>query len=722
MNATQEQTGGLSLRDILIIIFSKLHVMIVIFLTILIVTLAVAFFTDPIYKVTANVLVKPALESSLKLQAPTPTHLSANPVTVQDINSEVNILSSPMLLRQLVQKLELAREEQPKGYLSRLWSYISDLTWKLMLKIGLVTEINPEDNAVLELQKRLEIKPITLSNMIEVSMAGKDPALITRTVNELLGDYIVYHTNLFRAKGAREFYALQAETFAKSLRKAEDDLENFKKEWSVVEIAAQNNANISLMRILQENLALLKAQISERQVKTTTQQKNLAKTGDIGAFTKEFQTPILEELVRTMGPLLAERERIRLLFEESTPKYLALDKQIHELKQAYDKQVKEILGGSQLDLEGLINNAGAIESIIDSTEKQSVLLSQKQVELDRLTREVKQNEENYLLYLRKTEEARMEEQQDTSRVSNVAVTRWADTPSIPIFPRKILMTFLALVLGVLMGVAGTFITYYVDHTVKTPLDIARHCRIPVLTSVSLITDDRQKRGTTRSAEPKGPTLWMSEPQSFPAIQESFRTLKTSICPANPFLAGKLLMVTGSDNRAGTSTAAFNLALVLAWDFLDQRILLVDTNMATPSLHEVFGKEMQPGLMNYLTEDQPLQQIVQPSMQPNLDLVTVGRGSPDILSPFDLQKFNAFLDEVRQQYAFVVLDSAPVLRSSDTRIISAKVDGTVVVVEAGRSRYEVINETKYQLIGKAPLVGCVLNKRRFSIPRLLYSRI
>jgi succinoglycan biosynthesis transport protein ExoP len=746
MNATAEQTGRLSLRDVLVVIFSKLHVLIATFVTILGVTLAVAFFTDPIYKVTANLLIKPVLEPTIKLQAPTPTHLSAHPVTVQDINSEVNILGSPQLLRQLVQKLDLAKEEAPKGHLSRLWSFFVEESGKQLVKMGLTTESSPEDRAILALQKRLEIKPITLSNMIEVTMTGTAPELITKTVNVLLDDYVVHHTSLFRAKGAKEFYARQADIFANSLRVAEDNLEKFKEQWSVVEIAAQNSANIALLRMMKENLALVQAQIAERQTKTATQKQNLAKTGNIGAFTKEFQTPILEELIRAMGPLLAERERIGIQFQEDSPKYTALHRQVLEIQRAYDKQIRQILNGTQLDLDALIHYADAIEKSIQSIERQSLLLSQKQVELDRLIREVKQNEENYLLYLKKTEEARMEEQQDTARVSNVSVTRWAETPTIPVFPRKLLMIVLALILGGLMGVAGAFITYYLDHTVKTPVDIVRYCRMPVLASIPLVSDhpevapklpqgESQTEHFPQTASPpagqkraagfaagQGPPLWMSDPQRFPLLLEGFRTLKTGIQPFDPAQGKKLLLITGSDRQVGTSTVAFNLALVLAWDFLDQPILLVDSDVVNPSLHQAFGGDLGPGLMSYLTEDQPLERIVRTSLRPNLDLIPAGRSSPHILSPFDLKRFATFLDEVRQRYAYVVIDSGPILRSSDARTVLAKVDAAAVAVEAGRSRHEVINEIKSQVSGNTALLGCVLNKRRFLIPRSLYSHV
>ena len=220
MNGTPGQTRRVSLRDLLTVIFSKLHVCIGIFLVIVAVTVAIAFFTDPVYKVGANVLVKPALEPTLKLLAPTPTHLSANPVSVQDINSEVQILSSQQLLRQVVRKLKLVEADAPKGYLSCLFADAKLYVHKQLVEYGLAQECNPEDYALATLQEKLQVKPIALSNMVDISLTGASPDRIAKIVNTLLADYVEYHVDLYRAKGARAFYTEQADLFSKSLKKS----------------------------------------------------------------------------------------------------------------------------------------------------------------------------------------------------------------------------------------------------------------------------------------------------------------------------------------------------------------------------------------------------------------------------------------------------------------------------------------------------------------------
>lgn len=475
------------MRDVLFVVFSKLHVFFGVYILIGVLTLAAAFLKAPIYEVKGCVLVKPVLEPSLKLMAPTPMNIRANPVTAQDINSEVSIMNSPQFLRDLTRKLGLEEVPAPDTKWGRLERRISNEISSLLYAWGLMTPASPEDRALARLQKDLDIKPVTLSNMIEISLRGQDPEGITRVMNTFLDSYIDYHIDIFRAKASRQFYAEQADFFLGSLKASEDALEAFKKQWSIIEITAQNRADIELLKILRENLTMVQAQIDEQRTKLQVQLNNFAQNGSVGAMTKELQNNnILEELVRVMGPLLTERERVGLHYQESSPKYMAVQRQVGEIEGTYKKRIEELLKGGELDLQGMIHYSAALGRNIEEVESRSLLLSQKQVEYDRLVREVTQNEKNYLLYLDKTEEARIEEQQDSMRVSNVTVTNWAEKPAIPVFPRKGLMILLAVVVGFVTSAAASFVAYYWDHSVKTPVDISRYSDLPVLASIQYV--------------------------------------------------------------------------------------------------------------------------------------------------------------------------------------------------------------------------------------------
>ena len=128
------------------------------------------------------------------------------------------------------------------------------------------------------------------------------------------------------------------------------------------------------------------------------------------------------------------------------------------------------------------------------------------------------------------------------------------------------------------------------------------------------------------------------------------------------------------------------------------------------------------MLNYLTGEMDLQQVVKSTMRPNLEVIPIGKPATQVLSPFDLLKMTTFLEEIRTRYNFVLIDSAPILSSSDSLTISTKVDGIILVAEANHTRYETIISIENHLQGDAKLLGIVLNKRRFVIPKVLYNLI
>jgi len=218
-------------------------------------------------------------------------------------------------------------------------------------------------------------------------------------------------------------------------------------------------------------------------------------------------------------------------------------------------------------------------------------------------------------------------------------------------------------------------------------------------------------------------MWMLSPQKFPSVLESFRTMKNKIAALKEKEGLNVFLVSGADGAVGTSTVAFNLGLTLSFDFTDQRILIVDANLNNPSLHNAFDLLNESGLMDFLMGNAGLESVIKSSPYSNLDLITSGKTDSRIKSPFDLKAFKDFVKEMSGRYDFVLFDSSPVLKSSQTRIISSKIHGVIIVAEANRIRWEVMSEIKRQLsIDGAKLVGSFLNRRKFVIPRWAYRFI
>ena len=250
-----------------------------------------------------------------------------------------------------------------------------------------------------------------------------------------------------------------------------------------------------------------------------------------------------------------------------------------------------------------------------------------------------------------------------------------------------------------------------DKTKKRVDDSGRKKRLPV-----------DRRSPQRQVDHKpAHKLWMDAPDRYPPVLESLRLIKNTFLKLKDEEGDKVFLLTGSDRKVGVSTLATNLGLVLARDLLDQHILLVDANISNPSLHSTFGLPQEPGLMDYLLKDYTLLETAVTSHLPNLDLIPLGEIDVQVTSPFDLNRFTEFIEEANQNYDFILFDSSPALHSSHCRTLSVKVDGVVSIAEANVTRWEVLLELKKQLERDgAKLVGGVLNKRRFVIPKWVYK--
>ena len=217
----------------------------------------------------------------------------------------------------------------------------------------------------------------------------------------------------------------------------------------------------------------------------------------------------------------------------------------------------------------------------------------------------------------------------------------------------------------------------------------------------------------------GPHLWLRTLNEQPSLADKFRHVKHHLNVLRDASGQKVFAFTAPKTRAGVSSLASNVSLVMAWDFLDQRILLVDAHLERPTLHTAFGVYPHPGLLDYLMNGQELSRVCQPTFRPNLDLIASGAASGTASSPFDLKRFSDFLEDIRQHYDFAVIDCPPVLEASDAQVICEKVDGVVVIVEANRLRYEVLHACLDELSPQSRLAGCIFNKRQFFIPNFLY---
>ncbi len=209
------------------------------------------------------------------------------------------------------------------------------------------------------------------------------------------------------------------------------------------------------------------------------------------------------------------------------------------------------------------------------------------------------------------------------------------------------------------------------------------------------------------SSPEQVLITLREPAS--AAAEAYRTLRTNILFSSLDKPIHTLLLTAAEPTPEKSLTAANLAVTMAQ--AEQRVLLVDSDLRQPQLHTIFGLSNEQGLTSsILDQDAPL--AIQPTEVPGLSLLPSGPLPPRPADLLGSRRMEHLLTRLRQAADIVIFDTPPVQNVTDALVLATRVDGVLLVVQAGRSRRDRVREARQKLEKvKANVLGVVLSGAR-----------
>lgn len=191
------------------------------------------------------------------------------------------------------------------------------------------------------------------------------------------------------------------------------------------------------------------------------------------------------------------------------------------------------------------------------------------------------------------------------------------------------------------------------------------------------------------------------------ISEAYRTLRTNIQFSNFENNMNVILVTSSGPSEGKTTTAGNLALTFSQS--GKKVLIVDCDLRKPSLHKKFGISNQAGLSNILVENLKLEEVAVNKID-NLFVLPSGTIPPSPAELLGSKKMKNFIEEMRNQFDFIILDSPPIIAVTDAQILSTISDGVLLVISSSEADREAAQRAKELLKNvNANILGVVLNK-------------
>jgi len=480
-----DQAFSIGVKDLVAIGFRHKRSMLLCFLTVFFGAVLVGILMPTSYQAHTKLLVKRERVDPVISPGQAAPVMVKDEVTEEELNSEVELLESDDVMRQVSVASGL------------------DQRTSLMGKIlGREDQAGKIAKAAQRLRGSLVVEPMKKTNLISITYSSGDPqqaALVLKNLNEA---YIRKHAEVNRPAGQFKFFDQEAERYKQELADAEHQLSQFAAEQGGVAPLLARDQTLQRLTDFTATLSQTRADMSatEQKIRTLESQSGAVPSRITTQSRQTDDAQVLQQMKSMLMTLELKRTELLTKYQPTYPLVTEVDKQIADTHAAIEKEeakplkeettdqnptyayVSTELAKAKADYAALQARAAAMQSIIGMYKTQATELEQKGIQEQDLQRVIKTDEENYLLYQHKREEARMSDMLDQTHILNVAV---AEAPVVPVLPTGSRMVFvvLGLVLGAVMSVGWALALDYFDPSFRTPSEVLNELNIPVLAAV-----------------------------------------------------------------------------------------------------------------------------------------------------------------------------------------------------------------------------------------------
>jgi len=291
--------------------------------------------------------------------------------------------------------------------------------------------------------------------------------------------------------------------------------------------------------------------------------------------------------------------------------------------------------------------------------------------------------------------------------ASVKIIQQASAPLKPTRQHRRVIIALALLTGIFFGMVLAYIFEYMDQSLKSTSELEELLQLPLLGNIPKI---RRKRNMLINAEGFNPSCI-----------KGFNNLADQITFLQSEGMFKSLALCACDWKDGNSFISANLATTLN-EYSGKKILLMEANFRKPDLKRMFDVDMTYGLADILTSPTKLSDVLF-DVAPNLTLMPAGETNISPMTLLGSMRMRELMQELRNKFDLIVIDTPELSNYRDALLISSLADKTLLVVAENHTRRQVALKTLNSFgQWKGRILGVVLNRRLYSIPRWFYNQV
>ncbi|TKR53865.1 polysaccharide biosynthesis tyrosine autokinase [Allopusillimonas ginsengisoli] len=715
--ATMQESEDIDFLGMLDTMFNSRWLVITITLTAVLIGGTYAYLSQPIYRADSLIQVEQSqnapgdhvlgeLASAFNIQSPA--------------TAEIEILRSRLVVGEASDKLKLYISAEP-NYLPIIGRWLSKHATQLsnpgLIGFGGFVDLGGfgafggyvwGSEAIqldkLEVQPQLENKKLTvLSTEAGYQLLGPDGE---RLANGKVGVSSTFGPNESGRILISKLEANPGATFTVVRHSRQNVIEGLRKDLSIDEKGKPSGV---LSMSLEDTNAVQAAQIlnaiGAAYVKQNTERK-AAEAEKSLTFLDGFLPQLKQQMDTADNKYTAFRDK-HGTFDLGTEGTLSLNTSVAMQTKLFELQQKRRelsaqFAGSHPSILSVDAQIAALEKEVNRLAVHIKTLPELEQQLLNLVRDVKVNGEMYAGLLNSAQQLRLVKE---GKVGNVRVVDAAVPPEIPVKPQRSLILAISAILGLALGAGLALFRNMMRPGVKAANDIQYKLGMDVYATVPRMQPSANRKlwagyraGLTRVLAEMAP--------DDPAV-ESLRSLRMSLRFALEEARNNIVMLTGPTPNIGKTFTSVNLAAVLG--SADKRVLLIDTDFRSGSVHRYFGLEREQGFSELIRGNLTLPQVLHKSVMPNVDVITTGVLPRNPAEALLSERAKALLQQLSDTYDVVILDTAPVLPVSDALSLAPHA-GTIFML--ARAEFTTLGEleesTKRLNQAGAHVTGVVFN--------------
>ena len=544
------------------------------------------------------------------------------------------------------------------------------------------------------LRDHLNVTPTRLSRLVDIRFTSPDAEFSAKVVNAWSDAFI--QTNLERKVQAtsygRNLLQRQLAQQKERLDESQRQLVGYASRERIINLPAQSNADGSTSErsIVADDLASLNTALSQATAERIAAEARYREGGRAGASSEALRNQAINTLRQRRAEFAAEYQKLLTQFEPEYPAAKALKSQIDQLDRSIASEERRVTGSIETDYRSAVERERALQARVEQLKGNYLDLRRRSIQYNIYQQEVDTNRALYEGLLQRFNEIGVA---GGVGVNNVSIVDQADVPQKPSSPRLLINLAIALLAGLGIGAALAFALEQMDEAIADPAEVERRLGLPLLGSVPKVD------GVT----PKEALLDRKSD-----LVDAYLAIQTNLAFTTEHGVPRSLSVTSTRPAEGKSTTALALATMLARS--GKRVILVDGDMRSPSVHHLGGVSHDHGLSNFLTGQDDIAPLTFDMADLGFTAMSAGPIPPNAAELLTGSRLSLLIERLYEQFDHVVIDSPPVMGLADAPLIASRVEGVVYAVESHGIRSTLVKTALARLAAaNARIFGGVLTK-------------